>query len=298
VNVVGRDEGWLEIALEGWVWMPSLQVTDRGGYDVVVSAAEGENLRAQPSGEILGRVSRGTLLEELERIPGWVRVRRVAWMWAPSLSTGGTTAARPLASVPTGARGSATASSVTPAPASTAPPASATGRPVPGFRSAGSAGAAILASPDGDTLARTIPGTGLQVVGREGGWARVRIEGWTWLPEDGTSSGEPIAAPSPADLAAEPDRFRGRIVSWELQFLSLERAERIRTDFFEGEPFLLARHASGGYVYVALAPERLAEALTLTPLERITVVGRVRAPVSALTGSPIIDLIDLGRVRR
>ena len=45
LQVVGRRESWLEVALEGWIWMRSLQVTDRGGYDLVVSASEGENLR-------------------------------------------------------------------------------------------------------------------------------------------------------------------------------------------------------------------------------------------------------------
>jgi hypothetical protein len=178
-----------------------------------------------------------------------------------------------------------------------APSTRAPATEVAGFRSAGAAGAVILAGPDGDTLARTQAGAELQVVAREGGWARVRLEGWTWLPADGTAGDEAVLVASPSELAAEPERFRGRVVSWDLQFLSLERAERIRTDFFEGEPFLLTRHASGVYVYVALSPERLVEAQSLTPLERITVTGRVRAPVSALTGSPIVDLMELERVR-
>jgi hypothetical protein len=125
----------------------------------------------------------------------------------------------------------------------------------------------------------------------------VRLEGWTWLPAADSAADATVLTASPAELAAEPERFEGRIVSWELQFLSLERAERIRTDFFEGEPFLLTRHTSGAYVYVALSPDGLATALTLTPLERITVVGRVRIPASSLTGSPILDLIELERAR-
>jgi hypothetical protein len=86
-------------------------------------------------------------------------------------------------------------------------------------------------------------------------------------------------------------------VSWELQFISLERAERIRTDFFEGEPFLLTRpvEGEGPFVYVAVPTRRLGELEGLVPLERITVTGRIRVGASALTGSPILDLVDLQR---
>jgi hypothetical protein len=115
-------------------------------------------------------------------------------------------------------------------------------------------------------------------------------------PGDSAADLTPTDA-SPAQLAAEPERFRGRVVSWDLQFLSLEKAERIRTEFFEGEPFLLTRHPAGGYVYVAVSADRLAQANGLTPLERIRVVGRVRVPASALTGSPILDLMELNRAR-
>ena len=276
-EVVGRREAWVEVALEGWVWMRSLQATDRGGYDLVVSASGGENMRARPSGRILGRLERGTLLAEVERSPGWIRARRVAWIWAASVEL------------------------PEPAPAEGGPEPS--GEPAPGpeagaepaaFPSMSSTGAPILATPGGDTLARPSAGVELQVVGREGDWARVRLEGWTLLPEEpDPGAGAPELAPS--ELIAEPERYRGQVVLLRLQFLSLERAESVRTDFQEGEPFLLTRHVSGNYVYVALAEGRLAEALALAPLERITVVGRVRTSSSALTGSPILDLIELER---
>jgi hypothetical protein len=116
-----------------------------------------------------------------------------------------------------------------------------------------------------------------------------------WLPPgDPAADLAPVDA-TPAQLASDPDRFRGRVVSWDLQLLSVERAERIRTEFFEGEPFLLTRHPTGGYVYVALPPDRVEAATRLLPLERIHVVGRVRVPASQLTGSPILDLMELRR---
>jgi hypothetical protein len=139
------------------------------------------------------------------------------------------------------------------------------------------------------------PGAQMQVVARQGSWVRVRVDGWTWLPALDSAGGGAVVKVDAASLASDPESYRGRVVSWDLQYLSVEHAEKIRTDFFEGEPFLLTRHAGGGYVYVAVPPERLAEMSALLPLERVTVVGRVRTPVSTLTGSPILDLIELSR---
>ena len=264
LTIADRQDNWLEVQLEGWVWMRSLQVAQSGSYDLVVSAAQGENLRARPGGGVVGRLGAGARLEEQERIPGWIRARRRGWIWSASVDVAGETPLLPAAP----------------------PSASSVG-----------AGSTILAGPNGDTLARMHPGTQVQVLAREGSWARVRVEGWTWLPESELATDTVVVRMDPAALIADPGSYRGRVVSWDLQFLSIERAERIRTDFFEGEPFLLTRHDGGGYVYVALSPERLAEAETLLPLERITVVGRVRSPASGLTGSPILDLRDLVRAR-
>jgi len=48
---------------------------------------------------------------------------------------------------------------------------------------------------------------------------------------------------------------------------------------------------------VAIPPERLQEAQGLSPLERIRVVGRVRTGSARLTGSPILELLSLDRIR-
>ena len=99
-------------------------------------------------------------------------------------------------------------------------------------------------------------------------------------------------------VAAAPDDYRGQVVEWDLQFISLERAEEIRTDFYETEPFLLTRVGDGdeAFVYVAVPPERLAEAERLDPLERIRVLGRVRTGSARLTGSPILELLSFERI--
>ncbi len=289
MTVVDRRDRWLQVDLDGWMWERSLQATDRDGFDLVVSEPQGENLRVAPSATIVGRVGRGTLLGEVERRPGWIRVRRRAWIWSPSVvetsTSGAASGGASAAEEP--ARGIAGA---------------AQGRPL-AFVPADARGAALLTAPSGDTLARTAPGVELEVVAREGGWARVRVEGWTWLPERDTVSASATtsagAEVTPTDLAANPTAYRGRVVSWELQYISLERAEKVRTDFFEGEPFLLTRFggSDGPFVYVAIAADRAPDMQGLIPLERLRVTGRVRTGASSLTGTPIIDLVALERAR-
>ncbi|HSM60961.1 MAG TPA: hypothetical protein VK849_09200 [Longimicrobiales bacterium] len=283
-EVVDRRDPWLRIEVVGWVWARSLQVSEDPAFDLVVSEPQGENLRADPSGTILARLARGMLLDELERRPGWIRVRRPVWIWSPSVTE---TSSPAVLSWPA----ADSAAPVAPAGAG-------------GFVQADARGAAILLAPDGDTLARTVPGAELAVLARQGNWARVRLEGWTWLPtaDPGGAPAEtdpPSGPVTPARLAADPAAFRGRVVTWEVQFISLERAEKVRTDFYEGEPFLLTRYGGpdGSFVYVAVPPERTGEVGGLIPLERLRVTGRIRAGASALTGSPIIDMLELERVR-
>jgi hypothetical protein len=285
VTVLGGDEEWREVEVEGWVWTRSLQVVDRGGLDLVVAAGGGENLRAEPSGPVRGRLEEGTLLEELERRPGWIRARRRGWIWAASLTEPtAETEASP------GSADAANGTSAGDAPAS---------RPEPvELMRAGEDGAAILGSPGGDTLATAAAGGELEVTGREGSWARVRLEGWVWLPAAASADpGEAPEMPTPADLRADSAPHRGRVVTWPLEFISLEEAERVRTDFFEGEPFLLTRYggSDGPFVYVAVPPRYLERAEGLTPLEALMVTGRIRTGASALTGTPILDLLELVR---
>ncbi|TVP58741.1 MAG: hypothetical protein EA351_03085 [Gemmatimonadales bacterium] len=295
VTVVSIEGQWSEITFDGFVWIPSLQMRTEGQFDLIVSASEGENLRAEPSGPIIGRLGSGTLLLERGRIPGWVEVERTAWIWSPSLSDESDTpspAAEPTAP-----------GEPEPSPAAAAPPAA-------GAEGAGSAwmqsepgGSSILTSPDGDTLATARPGSSMQVISREGNWARVRVEGWVWAPdgaEDAADDSEAVLrGVSAADLSGDPARYRGRVVEMELQFISLERAEAVRADFQEGEPFLLTRSTGPdrSFVYLAIASSEVEAARRMTPLDRLSIVGRVRTGAAALTGNPVLDLLELRVIR-
>jgi hypothetical protein len=284
LTVEGREDRWVQVTFEGWVWLPSLRSRSGGSFNLTVSAADGENLRDEPRGRIAARLDPGTLLVEEERITGWARVKRTAWIWGPSVAIQQPDPTPVAAASPS-------------APRAAAPPP-AESRWIRG----GPAGSPILSAPDGDTLARSAAGAELRVVGREGNWARVQVDGWVWSPEGADASSRP-GGTDPASVEAvssDPARYRGRVVSWTLQFIALERAERVRTDFFQGEPYLLTRAGSGEgmFVYVAVPPERMADIQGLTPLERVQVVGRVRTGAAELTGSPILDLVEIRRVGR
>lgn len=285
-----REGEWYRATLRGWIWEPSVESAGRAARLRVI-AVGGENLRATPNGAALGRVNPQAVLTELERRDRWVHVERTAWIWAASVEAAGTgPVGRPVQPPAPEA----------PRPRPAAPSAS---RPVPAqsgsWLRAGSGGVALLQSPDGDTLARVRPMTAMEVVAREGNWARVRVDGWVWQPGLGSAadSAAVLRDVSAAVLAANPENFRGRTVEWRLQFISLERAERIRTDFYEGEPFILARgpNDENAFVYVAVPPERVSQVERLGPLERITVLGRVRTGRSRVMGAPVLDLLELRR---
>jgi hypothetical protein len=282
-----REGNWTEVTIEGWVWARSLQARDGGAYDLRVFVDGGENLRREPQGAVTGRLSTGALLEELERRPGWIRVRRTAWMWSPSLQVA--EVETPASAAGEGGRG---------------PDETVATATTPAVRVRNAMGPeAILGAPDGDTLATTEPGAGLQVLEREGNWIRVRMEGWVWAPPRGAGSAaaegpeatQEASTLTPEALAADPDGYVGRVLEWRVQFIAVERAERVRTDFYEGEPYMLTRFggSSGPFVYIAFPPSRLLEVEALAPLELITVVARVRTGRAGLTGSPILDLIDI-----
>ena len=280
-SIVAVRDRWVQVDVEGWMWTPSLQRTDRGGFDLTVTEAPTENLRAEPQGEILARLAEGALLEELDEVTGWKRVRRRAWVWGESVEVDQA--------------------------GSPAPEAASRGGEAPVLAErvwrSGPEGAPLLSGPDGDTLARTHPRAELQVLAREGNWVRVRLDGWAWAPVGefpDSAEASTVADLTPEAVMRDPEAHRGRVVSWTLQFVSLERAEKIRTDFYEGEPFLLARTPTSGssFVYVAVPPDRLGEVEGLVPLERVNIVGRIRTGAAALTGNPILDLIELTRLSR
>jgi len=271
-----RDQ-WREVTLESWIWGRSVR-EQQGTLDLVVNAS-GENLRASPNGARLGRALGGMRLERLETRDDWIRVRRTGWIWAASLEI----------------ESDEVAGVAVPAAAQT-PTLGGTGRERE-FAAMADA-AMLLDQPGGDTIARVHGGSSVEVLAREGDWSRVRIEGWLFTgalagARDGNG---PILTDVPRDsLEAHPERYRGRMVEWTVQFIALQAAERFRTDFVLGEPFMLTRGPGDdpGFVYVAVPPDQRAEVGRLSPLQRIRIVARVRTARSSLTGAPVLDLLEI-----
>ncbi len=282
VAVVDRQGSWREVVLSGWIWAPSVAATHRDGFDLLVSADGGENLRAEPGADarVVARLLEGLLLQKTGQQGNWIHVRRTAWIWGPSLSeaSGGSAASD------SAGRGGA------------ANDGSSAGASLPDHLVVKGSPARLFVSPSGDTMGVARPGADLQVLERKGEWTRVRLEGWVRssavTPADSAASGSEITA---ADLRANPDQYVGRVVRWNVQFISLEKAEAVRTDFYEGEPFILARSpgASESFLYLAVPPELLPQVKALRPLQSIQVVARVRTGRSALMGAPILNLLEI-----
>lgn len=286
--VVDQRPNWAEVYLEGWIWAPSVAESRREGFDLVVTADGGENLRAEPQGAIRAKVLEGFLMERLGRRGKWYHVRRRGWLWKPSLALESTAARTTLAATDT-----------TPGAAGGAAPNAATAG---GSRSDTSSlltaprSVIVQANPDGDTVAVLQPGAQAQVLGRTGDWIRVRLDGWVYGPAVSESATDlaDTGGLAPAQLRADPARYKGALVRWRVQFIALRRAEPGRSDFEEGEPFLLARAVGDeGFVYLAIPGTLLAAAQQLRPLQYVTVVGRVRTGRSSLLGSPVVDLTDI-----
>ncbi|MCL7961954.1 MAG: SH3 domain-containing protein [marine benthic group bacterium] len=293
--LAGRQGRWSQVALEGWIWKPSVSPDTRDGLDLVVSKPGGENLRERPDAgsRRLAILERGMLLDSVAASGNWVRVRRTAWIWSESVTE--TTAAAAAGSPPEEAAESVSGAEaderVDPSDSN-----AAAGAVLPDRLVIDESAVMLLVSPDGDTLAALNAGADLSVLDRQGEWARVRLEGWIWepatLPADSAAASDSLTA---SDLRANPTQYAGRRVRWTVQYVALERAEAVRTDFYEGEPFILARpeDRSQGFVYIAVPPELLSQVESLRPLQMIEVLGRVRTGRSALMGVPILDLLAI-----
>ena len=141
LEVLDVTEDWVQFDLDGWVWTQSLQAVNRGSFDLVVSVEGGENIRGTAGGAVIGHLEQGTLLETVDRVPGWARVRRRAWVWRNAVALFETDPPR----------GAEEQSGFTALPSV-----------VDGEEWAlGSADAPILSAPDGDTLAFSAPSTSL-----------------------------------------------------------------------------------------------------------------------------------------
>ena len=139
-------------------------------------------------------------------------------------------------------------------------------------------------------------GTTVDVIGREREWVRVRVEGWV-RDSDLTVADSTLRPLSAADLRSDPAGSQGKLVQWEVEAISLQTADALRTGLQPGEQYLLALGpgAEKTLVYLAVPEALLPTARNLRPLASITVTARVRNGRSEPAGVPILDLQSISR---
>ncbi|MFL5518590.1 MAG: hypothetical protein ACJ8DJ_20735, partial [Gemmatimonadales bacterium] len=163
---------WREAAVEGWIFSPSTSPTKRDGYDLVVTSDEGENLRRDPNGAVVGRVREGTLLERVGKQGKWFQVRREGWV--PRTAVAGRQGEAKPALPAQGQQTAAKAAPPAAAPGKGKSPVTATASPSgPAEGVEVSRETGLARAPDSTPYATLRPGIPARVVGRSGEWVRV-----------------------------------------------------------------------------------------------------------------------------
>lgn len=274
----GKTQGdWTAVTLEGWVYTASTGAVTRDGFDVSITPAKGENLRASPNGQVLARFEQGALLNKVGTKGGWTQVRRSGWISAKALAGAATT---------TQARGK-------PAAQDSAPAAPAGGDA--SDRVAALRPTALALTPDGPQLAMLDLGTSGQVIGKSGEWVQVQLQGW--VRESDLS--EPVSAAIPgvtvAQVRADPRKYVGQLLEWRVQLISIQTADELRPEIPNGAKYLLTRGPlpEPGFVYVIVTAQQLPMFEAATPLQEFTVRGRLRAAQTRYLPTPVLELVQV-----
>lgn len=272
----GTQGDWARVTIDGWIFGSSVGRSPLEGFDLAVTHAPTENLRATPGGTILAKLLLGFGLTRVGTQGRWVHVRRQGWMKRAVLAAVGGTGAKAVAATGSG---------------DSAPPAAAPG--VVRAVVATTLHRAPVADSSGDaTIQATTP---LRVLGRAGDWTRVQLEGWV-RNADLASVGPGVrVGVSAAEVRADPQRYAGQTLQWTLQVIAVRKADELRPDIPTGATYLLARGPlpERGFVYV-IVPEAQAAAVNALPsLATVQATVRVRVGRSRFIGNPVVDLVTL-----
>jgi hypothetical protein len=304
-----RSGDWTRVTVEGYVYKTGIG----GKRDTfrISAASDGVLIRASasPTGKQLASMKEGMGLVRIGSRGDWVRVRRTAWVHSSLLAKERTRAsartgegtrpapARPAAA-PTGATAAADAPNdststehgeVDDASDSTGGKADAASTMV------AHRATELRVAPGGKRVAALDSSASVAVLARERGWTFVRVEGWVpdsiLVPEAGSM----LTAISAADLRAEPDRYTGQTVRWEVQKIALQTADPLRKGLAPDEPYLLARGPGDEHslLYLALPRSLVEQARHIEPLARLVVTARVRTGRSEPSGVPLLDVLSI-----
>ena len=279
---------WIQVTLDGWIFATSVGRSDRPDFDLLVTRAPNENLRAAPAGPLVAELSQGF---GLKRAPTdssgrWVHAVREGWVQRSALS--------PIADVVSTrtadtSRASDSQAVRTPGPSPQAP------TPIDSTRAQPVRMTTLYRAPDGPEAGTLTTDTPLRVLSRNGEWTRVQFEGWVKGGDLQAAPAGVLVGVTAAELRAEPQRYVGQVVRWNLEFIAIQKADDLRPDIPSGASYVLARGPlpERGFVYVVVPDTKLPAFRALTPLVTMTITARVRNGRSRYLGNPVVDLISL-----
>jgi len=316
--------GWTRVTLEGYVYKTGIG----GKRDTfrISAASDGVLLResASPRGKQLASMKEGMGLVRVGSHGDWLKVRRTAWVKSSLLEKEGpSTLASAKPDAKAGSKSDVKSESKSGAkPRPSAAPSSGGGTAAESesgdatttshgdvaadsdsTNAKSDAAGSMIAhrttelrlAPGGKRVAALDSSASVSVIARERGWTFVRVEGWVpdsaLIPETGTM----LTAISAADLRAQPERYAGQTVRWEVQKIALQAADPLRKELAPDEPYLLARGPGDEHslLYLALPPSLVDQARRIEPLARIVVTARVRAGRSEPSGVPLLDVMSI-----
>lgn len=151
-------------------------------------------------------------------------------------------------------------------------------------------------TPETPSVGQIAKGATVDVIARDRGWVRVRLEGWV-KESDLIVADSTLRPLSAADIRSDPEGSKGKLVRWDVQAVALQTADPLRTGLQPGEQYLLALGPGSEktLVYLAVPQSLLATARSLPSLADVTVTARVRNGKSEPAGVPILDLESLTR---
>jgi hypothetical protein len=308
--------GHTRVLVEGFVEGAKLG-GKKGKYAVHVAASGGAALRGGAAADAreMGTLRAGTGLAVVSRTGAWVKVRRGGWVPTSAMTAAKEAAvasAKPASSPPAAKAGPAAAAAkappatapatatpaATPAPAALVASPAAPAPPLPDGALVATKATELRTAPDGGATLGTIAKDALLVpLARERGWVRVRVEGWVREQDAAPADTAARSAVSAADLRADPQAARGRIVRWEVEIIAYQVADPLRKDLTPDEPYLLARGPGreNALLYLAVPPSLVTEAKAFPPLGTAIITARVRTGRSDPTGVPVLDLQQIAR---
>ena len=289
---------WHEVVVEGWIFNRSAEKTTRDGFDLVVTAPNGENIRSTPNGEIVGRVRNGTLLHNAEVRGAWTLVRRTGWVPRNAVKSA---ISRPAIPRPAQPEPEATvALDLTEPVESGALPAQAAVPAAPEKAAADSARGqvaretSLFAAPAGSLYGTLQSGAPTRVISRSGEWARVQLEGWVRESDLAPGADASLGRVTAAEVRADPPRYIGRTVDWRLELIAVQTADELRIEMPKGQTYLLTRGPlpEPGFVYVTVTPAQANDFRSLQALQEMILRVTIKAPRTRFLATPVVELVS------